>query len=260
MVSHSSASAKAGKKRNGNGSVAARAKRSSLDAFNHFGGEPPKNLTEECVVRILSLIKEGKLKAGDRVGEISIAEQIGMSRAPTRSALDRLAQANVLERIHRSGTFVRELSLEEFSETMDVRAYMECLSARLAAQRIHAAEASELLALGREADSLNYDDPKISQQQRYHADTSFHIRVAQLSANRRLFAILENQHLLEFSFLSGFRIYPKNKGLASQIPSHESIAKAIIEHKVDDAGDLMRSHVLKSKQIRLSLALGESTE
>lgn len=220
--------------------------------------DEPKNLTDECVLQILSLIKEGRLQPGDRVGEISIAQQIGMSRAPTRSALDRLAQANVLERVPRAGTFVRELSLEEFSEIMDVRAYLECLSARLAAQRVTPEQTDQLKALAAEADRLNRDGPEVPQRRRLQVDTQFHNLVAALSGNHRLIALLENQHLLEFSFLSGFRFAATNEHLRAALPTHEAIARAISRRQVDEAGDLMKKHILRSKQMRLSLALGES--
>jgi len=218
---------------------------------------PPKNLTEECVLRIMALLKKGKLKAGDRIGEISIAADIGMGRAPTRSALDRLAQAGVLERIPRSGTFVRELSFKEFSEVMDVRAYLECLSARLASQFIDAAGAKKLLALGKKADYVNNDSLDVPLAERYHIDTSFHLFVAEVSSNRQLYSLLENQHLLEFSMVAGLRILPQHWELKAQIPSHENIATAIVEHRSEDAGNLMREHILKTKQIRVNLSLGE---
>ncbi len=219
--------------------------------------ERPKNLTEECVLRIMALLKKGKLRAGDRIGEISIAADIGMGRAPTRSALDRLAQAGVLERIPRSGTFVRELSFREFSEIMDVRAYMECLSARLAAQFIEKPAATRLLALARKADHVNRDELEIPLDERYHVDTSFHLSVAEASGNRQLYSLLENQHLLEFSMVAGLRLTPKHWEVKAQTPDHLSIARAIAEHRVDDAGNLMKDHIVKTKQIRVNLALGE---
>ncbi len=251
MLTYSSPGSKVGK------AGVARKKSDGLE-FLSLKDNAPRNLTEECVLRILSLMKDGKLKAGDRISEISIAEQIQMGRAPTRGALDRLAQANVLERLHRAGTFVRELSLEEFSEIMDVRAHLECLSARLAAQRIDGAAKQALMAMALEVDRLNYDDPDVPQQQRYHADQAFHNMVTSVSGNSRLIGMLQSQHLLEFSFISGYRIMPKHRELQAEMPTHEAIAQAIIEHKIDEAGELMRVHVVKSKQIRLSYALGES--
>lgn len=229
----------------------------SSDILPSLNGNNPRNLTEECVLRIMTLLKEGKLKAGDRIGEISIAAEIGMGRAPTRSALDRLGQAGVLERIPRSGTFVRELSLKEFSEIMDVRAYLECLSARLAAQIADSARAEKLLAMAKEADYVNNDELEVPLARRYHIDSSFHLHVAEASGNSQLYSLLENQHLLEFSMVSGLRILPKHLEMKAQTPTHESIARAILEHRVDDAGNLMRDHIIKTKQIRVNLSMGE---
>ena len=229
----------------------------SSEILPSLNGGNPRNLTEECVLRIMTLLKEGKLKAGDRIGEISIAAEIGMGRAPTRSALDRLGQAGVLERIPRSGTFVRELSLKEFSEIMDVRAYLECLSARLAAQIADRTRTDKLVELAREADYVNNDSLDIPLAHRYHVDSSFHLHVAEASGNRQLYSLLENQHLLEFSMVSGLRITPKHMEMKAQTPTHEGIARAIQEHRIEDAGNLMREHIIKTKQIRVNLSMGE---
>lgn len=239
-------------------SAAERKKEKSGNLQLSNGREVANNATEECVLRIISLIKEEKLKAGDRIGEISIANDIGMGRMPTRSALDRLAQAGVLERIPRSGTFVRQLGFKEFSEIMDVRAYLECLSARLAAQVMDPANASMLLALAEKADYVNDDELGVPLAERYHIDTQFHLFVAKMSDNSRLYSLLENQHLLEFSMVAGLRLRPRHFEFKPQTPTHEGIAKAIVEHRVEDAGNLMRDHIVKTKQIRVTMSLGET--
>lgn len=227
--------------------------------FQSLASEQPNNLTGECVVRILTLIKEGKLKVGDRVGELSIANEIKMGRAPTRSALDRLAQVGVLERIPRSGTFVKELSLKEYSEIMDLRAYIECLSARLAAQRIEEKDGIRLVEAACQVDAINQSDSGIPLQERCQKDMAFHLVVARIGGNQRLYAMLQGQHLLEFSFITGCRLLPKGReGMFSRVPTHENIARAIAEHRVEDAGTLMRDHVLGAKQVHLSMALGEA--
>lgn len=230
----------------------------SVAAASPNGRGAAANATEESVLRIISLIREQKLKAGDRIGEISIAKDIGMGRMPTRGALDRLAQAGVLERIPRSGTFIRQLGFKEFSEIMDVRAYLECLSARLAARLIDPARVPELITLAEKADCVNDDTVDTPLGERYHIDTQFHLFVAKMSDNSRLFSLLENQHLLEFSMVSGMHLRPQHFEFKSQTPTHASIAQAIAGHRVEEAGELMREHVIKTKQMRIALSVGDN--
>jgi DNA-binding GntR family transcriptional regulator len=66
------------------------------------------------------------------VVESEIARQIGVSQAPVREAVKRLVNAGLLDSIPRNGSYVREISPDERRVSLEVRAQLETISARLA--------------------------------------------------------------------------------------------------------------------------------
>ena len=80
--------------------------------------------------------RPGPVPPGDRLVETELAERFGVSRTPIREALQRLETQSVLARDGRS-LVVSSLDHDQLGELYVVRAELEGLAARLAAQ--HAA-------------------------------------------------------------------------------------------------------------------------
>ena len=87
-----------------------------------------RSLSQRCVHEILDMIRHQKLQPGQRLGEVAMARRLKLGRAPVRAAFDQLARAGLLERIARSGTFVRRVTLQDWCELMDLRAGVESMS------------------------------------------------------------------------------------------------------------------------------------
>lgn len=77
-------------------------------------------------------IVDGRLPAGERINEVHLSRQLGVSRTPLREALARLAQEGALRSIPHIGYFVRELTLEEFEEIYPIRMMLDPEALRLA--------------------------------------------------------------------------------------------------------------------------------
>ena len=82
---------------------------------------------------LLDAIDRGDFAPGDRLVESDLAERFGVSRTPIREALQRLETQSLLERVGRS-LIVASLDHNQLSELYLVRAELEALAARLAAQ------------------------------------------------------------------------------------------------------------------------------
>ena len=85
---------------------------------------------------MLEAIDQGEFRPGDRLVESELADRFGVSRTPIREALQRLETQAVLARDGRS-LVVSSLDHDQLGELYVVRAELEGLAARLAAQ--HAA-------------------------------------------------------------------------------------------------------------------------
>src|SRR5690606_15684979 len=84
---------------------------------------------------IKAAIKDGKIRPGERLNEIKLAERYGISRTPVRAALQELAGAGYLIYERNKGYSLRNYSDREISITFEARASLEGLAARAAAER-----------------------------------------------------------------------------------------------------------------------------
>src|SRR5579859_7735428 len=81
--------------------------------------------------RILTL----HLRPAERISEIQVAKELGVSRTPAREALRRLEQEGWLVLVPRQGYSVRAYSLAEVNHVYDLRIAIERHAARAAAER-----------------------------------------------------------------------------------------------------------------------------
>lgn len=77
----------------------------------------------------------GRYRPGERLVEDRLARDFGVSRIPVREAIRALASEGLLEVTARQGAMVPSLTPAHARELMEVRAAIEGITARLAAQR-----------------------------------------------------------------------------------------------------------------------------
>jgi DNA-binding GntR family transcriptional regulator len=90
------------------------------------------NLAEEVADLVRDMILTGALPAGERINEVRIAEQIGVSRTPLREALSRLVTEGALRDVPRRGFFVTPLTAEEVRAIYPIRSILDPAALRLA--------------------------------------------------------------------------------------------------------------------------------
>src|SRR5438445_680311 len=112
---------------------------------------PPSGETnsDHAYAMLRRAIVVGRYRPGDRLTEIALTVELGMSRTPVREAIRRL-QADGLIVIGHRGALVRRLSVLEVSSLYQVRAALEALTAELAARaqlegRVSARDMRELV-------------------------------------------------------------------------------------------------------------------
>ena len=77
-----------------------------------------------------------QVKAGQRLPEVNIAVQMGVSRTPVREALRRLESEGLVDIVPNSGARLAAPSRREVENAYVVREQLECLAVRLAAQTV----------------------------------------------------------------------------------------------------------------------------
>ena len=94
------------------------------------------SLSEQVRNRILHMIAVGELEPGDRIVEARIASELNVSSIPVREAIRELVAKRVLEYVVHKGARVREVTIEETVDALQVKAVLEALAARLAGARL----------------------------------------------------------------------------------------------------------------------------
>src|SRR5918911_5450277 len=89
-------------------------------------------------------ILSGHLRPGDRLAEEQLAREFGVSRTPIREAIFRLEAEHFAIRLVRRGLVVRTIPEEQVLEVYTVRASLDQLAARLAAEHATAPDRSRL--------------------------------------------------------------------------------------------------------------------
>jgi DNA-binding GntR family transcriptional regulator len=89
------------------------------------------NISDEVASTLREMIFDGRLKAGERINEISLSEKLGISRTPLREALRGLVAEGAFINIPRRGFFVCEMTSEEVLSIYPIRAYLDPEALRL---------------------------------------------------------------------------------------------------------------------------------
>ncbi|AHF94714.1 hypothetical protein OPIT5_23795 [Opitutaceae bacterium TAV5] len=217
--------------------------------------------TVRCAARIVGLVGMGRIVPYRRIGEGSLAAELNVSRSEIRSALEHLEAGGLVTRVARSGTFLREITVGEFCDAMDVRAALEALSARLATARATEAELAELNELAGRIDDMGKRliarDTQVVPAL-IEADLGFHMMIAKVAGNKRLISTLQQQHLIEYTFslVSQMDVLQSPRP-DRPVPSHVELVSMIASRDPEAASRIIRQHILRTKELRLGAYTGE---
>lgn len=151
-----------------------------------------KTLISDQVYDLLrQAVVEGDLAPNDRVVESEIARRLGVSQAPVREAVKRLAREGLFTHVPRRGHFVVEISSRDAEYARQVREPLESLAAQLAAEHITEDQLAELDAqVERMHEAVATNDVSSFRD----ADIEFHTLVSRFAGNpflARMWEVIE---------------------------------------------------------------------
>ena len=82
------------------------------------------------------MLLEGHFQPGERIREVPLAAELGVSRIPLRLVLERLAHEGLLVVRPTRGFVVQRFSTADIYEAIELRGLLEGMAARLAAERV----------------------------------------------------------------------------------------------------------------------------
>lgn len=92
------------------------------------------SLHTEVTARLRSLIVESQIKPGERVPELEISKDLGVSRTPIREALKVLASEGLVDLLPLRGAVVKTFSDKDASDILEVMGLLENFAAQKACQ------------------------------------------------------------------------------------------------------------------------------
>jgi DNA-binding GntR family transcriptional regulator len=90
----------------------------------------PRTLPDQVAEQLGSEIVAGRRKSGERLVELDLARNFGVSRGPIREAIRILERRRLVEVRPRRGAYVRPLSLKSVADLFNVRCTLSLLAVR----------------------------------------------------------------------------------------------------------------------------------
>jgi len=206
--------------------------------------ESYRPLRELVLDAIRGAIMNGTLQPRERLMEIQMAEELGVSRTPIREALRKLELEGFIVMVPRKGAYVSDLSFKDIADVFEIRAALEGLAAGLAAERITEEELERMeRLLVEKQEAITQDD--ISKL--VEVDTKFHELMYQASRNVRLGSIISNlrEQIQRFRLTS--LSYPGRNKLS--LEEHKKIVEAIQARDYQLARQLATEHIENAENV-----------
>lgn len=131
----------------------------------------------------------GERKPGERLMEITLSKQLGVSRTPIREAIRMLEQEGLVAMAPRKGAWVAQITKKDLEDVLEVRCALEKLAIELACCNI---TSQQLLALRQNVAEFNLAMEKNDITLLAEKDVAFHDIIFHSANNRCLVQMISN--------------------------------------------------------------------
>ena len=97
---------------------------------------PKRNLVAQVVQYLTSEILSDRLRPNQRISELAVSRELGVSRSPVREALRILERDGLVSQSGNRGVVVADVTPEEADELYLIHGHLIGLAVRLACQRM----------------------------------------------------------------------------------------------------------------------------
>jgi DNA-binding GntR family transcriptional regulator len=197
-------------------------------------------------------ILRGTLPAGARLGEVELADRLGVSRTPVREALSRLAAEGLVEIAPNRGARVVTWTVAELEGVFDLRAVLEPQLTAHAVPNAAPADVDELDALARRMHEVGTPGPGQDLDALVPLNRAFHDRLVALAAHPTLATALAaaiHPPIVRRNFLT----YDE-ASLRRSLAHHSEIVAALRAGDPEWARAVMTSHIANARAVMVRAA------
>ncbi|OWW25322.1 hypothetical protein B4Q04_12375 [Zobellia sp. OII3] len=198
-------------------------------------------LSDQAYKMVRAMIMSKELKPGQKIVQDKLAEDLGISRTPLRTALQILEGEGLIASVPRRGVIVKEFTDQEIVEIYECRAALEGVAIRLFTER---ASAEEITAL--EHMFKPFFKGEIDLEDYKRVDAEFHETIIKGSQNEYLHRLFRQGNLLVSMDAIGLLRFPDET-----LGEHMDMIEAIAKRDADLAESLAKLHLDRTKQLIL---------
>ena len=201
-----------------------------------------------ALLSLRELLLSGEFPPGTRMSELPLVERLGVSRTPLRLALSTLEHEGLLEVLDGGGYAVREFTMDEIHDAIELRGVLEGTAARFAAERgATSDQLDRMRQLSAEMDPLVHRSDVDSFWQYVEHNRAFHALLIEAAASPVLERALEGIVALPFAspsaLVQGQAELPESREiLVIAQEHHRGLIEAIERREAVRAEALAREH------------------
>ena len=180
------------------------------------------------------------IRPNDPIDDGGLAQELGIGRTPVREALKRLEVDRLVVAYARRGTFATGVDIADLAGISEIRAQLEPLAARRAAERASRSIRAELNDLATRTEALDIGALNRSELMRW--DMTVHRAIYRAAGSPHLEDVLIRYDNLATRIFCLF--LDQLPTVDEHVGEHTELLRAIAAGQVDRAEELAREHVL----------------
>ena len=199
---------------------------------------PADTFSVRAVAVLREMVLTGKLRAGQRLNEVELANALGISRGSLREAIQRLRSEGLLTTVSHRGAFVRSFSDDELRQLYQVRIALETHAVRLA---VGDGDADGIRGLRK---LLVATKAAMTAGPAYPRELDFHRQLVALTGNQALIDMTTDVHR-KIDLARSRSAYLAARA-RDAFAEHEEIVDHMEQGQAETAAQVLTSHLLSS--------------
>jgi DNA-binding GntR family transcriptional regulator len=207
---------------------------------------------ERTLAALRALILDGDLRPGTRLGEVELADRLGVSRTPVREALTRLAAEGLVEIAPNRGARVATWTVAELEGVFDLRASLEPQLTGFAVERASSEDVEALDEIAQRMLAVGSPGPEQDLDALVPLNRAFHDRLIALADHPALATALAAA-IHPPIVLRNFHTYDE-ASLRRSLAHHGEIVAAVRAGDAAWARAVMTAHISNARAVMVRAA------
>ena len=198
--------------------------------------EQPQLFKDHAYKEIKKGIIQHKIEPGSMLYERSLSDSLGISRTPLKLALQQLELEGWIQSVPRKGILVKTINRHDVDEVFQLRKANEVLVIELLIPLLDNETIYKIEKMDKQLSDFKEDPIKF-----VYYDTSFHLFLAELSQNHRLYQLIQN--LIDHFNWFQFAALKTGLSLDEAYDEHKLIIEGLKARNLRQTTDAVLSHL-----------------